>query len=258
MGALSINGIPALRAPFEPLVPEVLHVRNTNRYHRPPDETEEEFTALLLDDLEHTIEAAGPETVAMVIMEPVQNAGGAFTRPCGLLARRARALRPLRHPPLRRRGDHGLRPARRVVRLGALRHPTGPDHDREGPVVVLRVDRRRRRDRPRVEPFMQDTNMYSHGITFGGHPVQAAVALKNIEIMKRDRIVEHVAETQDDVPRDARAAPRPADRRRRAWDRVLLRGGARQGQGDARELRRRGVRDAAARLPLAASCSSAA
>ncbi|HKC22033.1 MAG TPA: aminotransferase class III-fold pyridoxal phosphate-dependent enzyme, partial [Gaiellaceae bacterium] len=35
MGALSINGIPALRTPFEPLVPEVLHVRNTNRYHRP-------------------------------------------------------------------------------------------------------------------------------------------------------------------------------------------------------------------------------
>src|SRR5919108_4466251 len=32
MGALSINGIPALRTPFEPLVPEVRHVRNTNRY----------------------------------------------------------------------------------------------------------------------------------------------------------------------------------------------------------------------------------
>jgi adenosylmethionine-8-amino-7-oxononanoate aminotransferase len=48
-----------------------------------------------------------------------------------------------------------------------------------------------------MEPFMQDTSMYAHGITFGGHPVQAAVALKNIEIMKRDRIVEHVAETQD-------------------------------------------------------------
>src|SRR5207244_2194386 len=49
-----------------------------------------------------------------------------------------------------------------------------------------------------MEPFMEGTKMYSHGITFGGHPVQAAVALKNIEIMKRDRIVEHVAETQDD------------------------------------------------------------
>src|SRR5713101_312684 len=78
MGALSINGIAALRTPFEPLVPDVIHVRNTNRYHRPPDETEEEFTAFLLDDLDAAIQQAGPETVAMVIMEPVQNAGGAI------------------------------------------------------------------------------------------------------------------------------------------------------------------------------------
>ena len=55
MGALSINGIPALRAPFEPLVPDVVHVRNTARYHRPADESEEEFTAFLLDDLESEI-----------------------------------------------------------------------------------------------------------------------------------------------------------------------------------------------------------
>src|SRR6266545_397373 len=68
MGALSINGIPALRTPFEPLVPEVLHVRNTNRFHRPPEETEEQFTALLLDELEQTIETAGPDTVCLVIM----------------------------------------------------------------------------------------------------------------------------------------------------------------------------------------------
>src|SRR4029434_8800947 len=75
MGALSINGIPALRAPFEPLVPEVRHVRNTNRHHRPAEETEGEFTRFLLDDLRQTIEATGPDTIAMVIMEPVQNAG---------------------------------------------------------------------------------------------------------------------------------------------------------------------------------------
>ena len=37
-----------------------------------------------------------------------------------------------------------------------------------------------------------------HGITFGGHP-QPAIALKNIEIMKREGIVEHVAETQGDL-----------------------------------------------------------
>ncbi|HEX2046088.1 MAG TPA: aminotransferase class III-fold pyridoxal phosphate-dependent enzyme, partial [Gaiellaceae bacterium] len=48
-----------------------------------------------------------------------------------------------------------------------------------------------------MEPFLQGTAMYTHGITFGGHPVQAAVALKNIEIMKREGIVEHVAGRED-------------------------------------------------------------
>src|SRR5262245_1959620 len=86
MGALSINGVASIRAPFEPLVPEVAHTRNTNRYHRPADESEDAFTSFLLDDLEHTIDAAGPESVAMVIMEPVQNAGGAFTPPAGYFA----------------------------------------------------------------------------------------------------------------------------------------------------------------------------
>ena len=47
MGALSINGIPALKETFEPLVPDVVHVRNANRYHRPADETEEQFTAFV-------------------------------------------------------------------------------------------------------------------------------------------------------------------------------------------------------------------
>ena len=82
-GALSINGIAALRTPFEPLVPEVRHVSNTNRYHRPAEETEEEFTALLLDELEPTIISMGPETVCLVHMEPIQNAGGSFIAPEG-------------------------------------------------------------------------------------------------------------------------------------------------------------------------------
>ena len=80
MGALSINGIPALKETFEPLVPEVRHVKNTNRYHRPPGETEAEFTAMLLEDLEEAILAMGPETVCLVHMEPVQNAAALSRR----------------------------------------------------------------------------------------------------------------------------------------------------------------------------------
>jgi adenosylmethionine-8-amino-7-oxononanoate aminotransferase len=194
MGALSINGIPALRTPFEPLVPEVAHVRNTNRFHRPPEETEEEFTSFLLDDLEETIDQVGPDTVAMVIMEPVQNAGGAFTPPAGYF--------------------HGVREicdrygillcADEVItgfgRLGAWfgseLYDIRPDlvtcakglssaHASIGAVIA--------RDAV-MEPFLEGTATYSHGITFGGHPVQAAIALKNLEIMKRERIVEHVQE----------------------------------------------------------------
>ncbi|MGH3013091.1 MAG: aminotransferase class III-fold pyridoxal phosphate-dependent enzyme, partial [Gaiellaceae bacterium] len=48
-----------------------------------------------------------------------------------------------------------------------------------------------------MEPFLEGKAMYTHGITFGGHPVQAAIALKNIEIMRRELLVEHVAAEQD-------------------------------------------------------------
>ena len=253
MGALSINGIPALRAPFEPLVPEVRHVRNTNRYRRPAEETEEEFTALLLDDLEQAIEAAGPEQVALVIMEPVQNAGGSFTPPAGYCRRRSGAVRPLRDPAVRGRGDHRLRPGRRVVRVGALRHPARPRHVRKGlssayatigAVIVARRGRRAVSSRaPRCT---------SHGITFGGHPVMAAIALKNLEIMRRERIVEGVREHEERSARPWRSCsslPSSAT----CAGRFLLGARARQGQGDTRDIHRRGVRVAAPRLPLAAA-----
>ena len=197
MGALSINGIPAVRAPFEPLVPEVLHVRNTNRYHRPAGETEAEFTAFLLDDLEHTIEAADPGTVCMVIMEPVQNAGGAFLPPEGYW----RGVREIcdRYDILLCADEVITGFGRVGAWFGSERYDIRPDlmtiakglsssYASIGAVVAS--------DRV-MEPFMRDTRMYAHGITFGGHPVASAVALKNIEIMKRDGIVEHVASTQD-------------------------------------------------------------
>ncbi len=67
----------------------------------------------------------------------------------GLLARRARALRPLRHPALGRRGDHRVRSRRPLVRVRALRHPAGHRHVRQGALLLVRGDRGRRRHRPR-------------------------------------------------------------------------------------------------------------
>jgi adenosylmethionine-8-amino-7-oxononanoate aminotransferase len=197
MGALSINGIAALKEPFEPLVPDTLHVRNTNRYHRPPEETEEEFTAFLLEDLEETILQAGPGTVAMVIMEPVQNAGGSFTPPAGYWA----GVREIcdRYGVLLCADEVITGFGRIGAWFGSERYDIRPDlitsakglssaYASIGALIAS--------DKV-MEPFLADTSMYTHGITFGGHPVQAAIALKNIEIMKRERIVENVADNQD-------------------------------------------------------------
>ncbi len=196
-GALSINGIPALRVPFEPLVPEVRHVRNTNRYHRPPEETEEAFTQFLLADLEQTIVSMGPDTVCLVHMEPVQNAGGAFTPPAGYW----RGVREICD-----RYDILLSADEVITGFGRLGHWFGSErYDIRPDIVccakglsssygaigaVIATDRV-------MEPFLESTSMYSHGITFGGHPVMCAIALKNIEIMKRDGIVDGVREHEE-------------------------------------------------------------
>jgi adenosylmethionine-8-amino-7-oxononanoate aminotransferase len=197
LGALSINGITAIRAPFEPLVPEVRHVKNTNRYHRPPQETEAEFTAMLLEDLEQTILSMGPETVCLVHMEPVQNSGGCFTPPIGYW----QGVRELctRYGILLSADEVITGFGRLGYWFGSERYDIRPDIITSAKglsssyaaigAVIARDDV--------ADPFLEATSMYSHGITFGGHPVMSAIALKNIEIMKRERIVDHVRETED-------------------------------------------------------------
>ncbi len=197
MGALSINGIPALRTPFEPLVPSVAHTRNTNRYHRPADETEDEFTRFLLDDLEHVLQAEGPDTVAIVIMEPVQNAGGCFTPPAGYF----QGVREIcdRYGILLcadevitgfGRVGYWFASEKYDIRPDLVTSAKGLSSAYASIGAVITTDKV-------MEPFLEGTSMFTHGITFGGHPVMCAIALKNIEIMKRDRIVDGVLEHED-------------------------------------------------------------
>ncbi len=196
-GALSINGVEALRKPFEPLVPDVRHVSNTNRFHRPTEETEEEFTAFLLDELERTIQEMGPETVCLIHMEPIQNAGGSFIAPAGYW----RGVRELcdRYDILLSadevitgfgRVGHWFASERYDIRPDIVTCAKGLSSSYAAIGAVVATDRV-------MEPFLEADSMYTHGITFGGHPVMSAIALKNIEIMKRERILEHVLENED-------------------------------------------------------------
>jgi adenosylmethionine-8-amino-7-oxononanoate aminotransferase len=198
MGALSINGVAALRTPFEPLVPSVSHVSNTGAYHRPAGESEAEFCAWLLDELERTIKAEDPATIAMVIMEPVQNAGGAIVPPAGYWA----GVRELcdRYGILLCADEVITGFGRLGAWFGSQRYDIEPDlitcakglssayASIGGVITSERV----------AEPFLAPGVSYTHGITFGGHPVQAAIALANLEIMRREKIVEGVAEREHD------------------------------------------------------------
>lgn len=196
LGALSINGVAALREPFEPLVPSVAHVSNTNSFRRPDDESDAQYTAFLLDELERTIVREGPSTIAMVIMEPVQNSGGAFTAPAGYWA------------GVRELCDHYgiLLCADEVItgfgRIGAWfasqRYDIRPDlitmakgisssYASIGGTVASEAV---------MEPFQAERTMFTHGLTFGGHPAQAAIALKNLEIMQRESLVERVLQNE--------------------------------------------------------------
>jgi adenosylmethionine-8-amino-7-oxononanoate aminotransferase len=192
LGALSLTGIASIRNPFEPLLPGVRHVSNTNTYHRPDGETEAEFTAFLLDELRGVIEQEGPETISAFFAEPVQNSGGTFTPPEGYF-QGVRAICD----------EYGiLLVADEVIcgfgRLGywfgSERYDIRPDiitfakgigsaHVPLGGVIMT--------DRV-AAPFLEGSNMFVHGITYGGHPVSTAVALKNLEIMEREDVLGNV------------------------------------------------------------------
>jgi adenosylmethionine-8-amino-7-oxononanoate aminotransferase len=86
LGALSFTGVPRFKDPFGRPAIDVTHVSNTNAFRgegggRVVDH--DAFCARLLRELEDAILAAGPDEVALIIAEPVQNAGGCLVPPPG-------------------------------------------------------------------------------------------------------------------------------------------------------------------------------
>jgi adenosylmethionine-8-amino-7-oxononanoate aminotransferase len=188
LGALSATGITSLRTPFEPLTPGGCHVPNTNAYRLPPGLTED----MLADTIAERIEFEGPETVAAVILEPVQNAGGCFTPPAGYFQR----VREIcdQYDVLFISDEVICAWGRLGEWFGAQRYDYQPDiittakgltsaYAPMGAVIVS--------DRV-AEPFMRGSNTFTHGFTFGGHPVCAAIALANLDVMEREGILENV------------------------------------------------------------------
>jgi adenosylmethionine-8-amino-7-oxononanoate aminotransferase len=190
MGALSATGLTSLRQPFEPLTPGGCHVVNTNSYRW----REDRDPLWAADAIEERIVFEGPETVAAVILEPVQNAGGCFTPQDGYFPR----VREIcdRHGVLLISDEVICSWGRLGHHFGCDRYGYVPDMittakgltSAYAPMGALIVSERV------AEPFMSGTAMFAHGFTFGGHPVSAAVALANLEILDREDLCGRVRE----------------------------------------------------------------
>jgi adenosylmethionine-8-amino-7-oxononanoate aminotransferase len=197
MGALSLTGVTAIRSIFEPLVPGAVHVENTNRYRCAFCASGPACTLQCADDIERAIVREGPETVAAVFLEPVQNAGGCFTPPAGYFER----VREIcdRHGVLLVSDEVICAFGRLGSWFGADRVGSRPDMitmakgltSGYAPLGGVMVS-----DRV-AEPFLAEGESFLHGITFGGHPVSCAVALANLEVMEREDLPGRVLAHED-------------------------------------------------------------
>jgi adenosylmethionine-8-amino-7-oxononanoate aminotransferase len=196
-GALSITGIPAMKQAFEPLVPGGFRVPNTNIY-RAPDEFRDDgkaFGRWAADRIEEAILFEGPDTVAAVFLEPVQNAGGCFVPPPGYFERVREICDAYdvllvsdevicafgRIGSMFACDDFGYVPDMITCAKGMTSgySPLG---------AMIASDRL-------FEPFASGRTSFAHGYTFGGHPVSAAVAMANLDIFENERLNDHVKTT---------------------------------------------------------------
>jgi adenosylmethionine-8-amino-7-oxononanoate aminotransferase len=200
-GALSITGLPLLKQQFEPLVPSTFRVPNTNYYrsteHGAPEGlTPEQFGRWAADQVAVAIENEGPDTVAAVFLEPVQNAGGCFPPPPGYFERVREICDEY---------DVLLVSDEVICAFGRLGHMFGAERFGYQPDMItcakgitsgyaplgamIASDRL-------MEPFLEPGAMFAHGYTFGGHPVSTAVALANLDIFEREDVLGHVRSTE--------------------------------------------------------------
>ncbi|MFC4913418.1 aspartate aminotransferase family protein [Actinomadura gamaensis] len=196
-GALSITGLPGLKAPYEPLVPSGFRVPNTNLYRAPEHgDDPEAFGRWAADRIEEAIEFEGADTVAAVFLEPVQNAGGCFPPPPGYFQR----VREIcdKHDVLLVSDEVICAFGRLGTMFGAQKFDYQPDiitfakglTSGYSPLGGMLVTDRL------FEPFAQGTNMFAHGYTFGGHPVSSAVALANLDLFEREDLLGHVSRNE--------------------------------------------------------------
>jgi adenosylmethionine-8-amino-7-oxononanoate aminotransferase len=194
-GALAITGIPAMKEMFEPLVPGGFRVPNTNFYRAPEHGNDlEAFGLWAANRIEEAILFEGPDTVAAVFLEPVQNSGGCFPPPPGYF-KRVREICD--------QYDVLLVSDEVICAFGRIGHMFACDEYGYVPDMITCAKGMTSGYSPigativsdRIyEPFKHGQTSFYHGYTFGGHPVSAAVGLANLDIFEEEKLNQRVRE----------------------------------------------------------------
>jgi len=196
--AMTLTGVDFDHQGFD-LAPDIVErVSAPYVYRRPDGMTIEEYCDQLVEELEDKINEIGPDNVAAFIAEPVMGAGGVIVPPPGYHARTAEVCRKYEVLYI---SDEV------VTGFGRLGHffASEPVFDLS-PDIIVSAKGISSGYLPLSATLFSDAiydvisvpqskgGLFTHGFTYSGHPVICAVGLKNIEIMEREKICEHVRE----------------------------------------------------------------
>jgi len=195
VAGVSLGGMKAMHEQGDLPVPGVEHVRQPYWFNEGRDMTPEEFGLACAKAIEDKILEVGPENVAAFIGEPAQGAGGVIISPANYWPEVERIVR-----------KYGILLVCDEVICGFGRTGNMWGHETMGvkpdmiamakglssgyqPISAVAVSKE-------IVDVLKTGGDFVHGFTYSGHPVAAAVALRNIEIMEREHLVER---TRDDT-----------------------------------------------------------
>ena len=217
MGALSITGLAAIRAPFEPLVPGTFHVPNTNRYRCRYCAAAPQCTLCLRRRHRgRHPRARSPRPWPPCTSSRCRTPAAASRRPTATspgCARSATATACCSCPTRSSARSVGSGRCSASERLGyqpdmitMAKGLTSGYSPLGGVMVGDHI----------AEPFLEPARSFLHGITFGGHPVSCAVALANLDVFESEDLVDRVLTNEDEFRAALETLARPADRGRRS------------------------------------------
>jgi len=189
-----LTGLSNLHEGFDLPLPMIRHTLAPHRLWEANGRSDDEFVAFLADELEELIVREGPDTVAAFIAEPIQAAGGVIVPPPGYF----RAIQDVL-----RRHDVLLIADEVVCAFGRLGRWFGGELFGIEPDLITVAKGLTSAYVPlsgclvsdRVWSVVADatTGVFGHGYTYTAHPVAAAAALENLDIIERDGLVEQAA-----------------------------------------------------------------